>query len=124
MNEWKEMLDAARAVTAQPAEFRRLARRARQMLRSGSRPEGARPVRLALLGRSTLDTLAPQLELALLARGIAPEISDRSVRIVHAGADRSRERHRSKFVPQFAVVVLTPFDIPEWPSSFATVPGS
>jgi hypothetical protein len=30
------------------------------------------------------------------------------------------ESATSKFVPQFAVVVLTPCDIPEWPPSFAT----
>jgi FkbH-like protein len=120
MNEWRDILAVARAATAQPAEFRRLARRARQMLRSGSRPDGSRPVRLALLGRSTLDSLAPQLELALLARGIAPEIL-----AAPYGSFMQElidpESATARFAPQFAIVVLTPFDIPEWPSPHAGV---
>jgi FkbH-like protein len=89
------------------------------MLRAGSRPEDARPVRLALLGGSTLDTLSPQLELALLVRGFAPEIYTAPYgSFMQELIDP--DSPTSTFTPQFALVVLTPYDIPEWPATFAT----
>jgi FkbH-like protein len=89
------------------------------MLRAGSLPEKTRPVRLALLGRSTLDMIAPQLELALLARGFAPDIYTAPYgsfmqELIDPDSGAAR------FKAQFALVVLTPFDIPEWPTTFAT----
>ena len=88
------------------------------MLRAGSRPEKVRSVRLALLGRSTLDMIAPQLELALLARGFAPEIYTAPYgSFMQELIDPASGA--SGFNPQFVLVVLTPFDIPEWPNTFA-----
>jgi len=89
------------------------------MRRSGSHPDDARPIRVALLGRSTLDMVAPQLELALLARGFIPEIYTAPYgSFMQELIDP--DSATSRFAPQFAVVVLTPFDIPEWPSTFAS----
>jgi FkbH-like protein len=102
-----------------PAEFRRLARRARQLQRAGSRPENLRPIRVALLGRSTLDMLAPQLELALMVRGFAPEVFTAPYgSFMQELLDE--DSPTSRFKPQFALVVLTPFDVPEWPATVAT----
>jgi FkbH-like protein len=119
MSEWKTIIGAARAATGRAPEFRKLARRARQLLREGSRPADARPVSLALLGRSTLDMIAPQLELALLVRGFAPELFTApygSFMQELLDPDSSTSTLR----PQFALVVLTPFDVPEWPKPLAT----
>jgi FkbH-like protein len=63
--------------------------------------------------------LAPQLELALLVRGFAPEIYTAPYgsfmqELIDPDSGAAR------FGPQFAVIVLTPFDIPEWPNTFAT----
>jgi len=119
VSEWKELLAAARAASARPSEFRRLARRAYHLMRGGSRPEKSRPVRLALLGRSTLDMMAPQLALALLARGFAPDIYTAPYgSFMQELIDP--ESGAARWGAQFALVVLTPFDIPEWPATFAT----
>jgi FkbH-like protein len=118
MSEWKSLVDAARGTT-DPSEFRRLARRARQLSSAGSRPECARAIKLAILGRSTLEILAPQLSLALLSRGvwsdlhIAPYGSFMQELIDADSATRA-------FRPDFALIVLTPHDVPEWPSAVAT----
>jgi FkbH-like protein len=119
MSEWNAIIGAARAATGRAPEFRRLARRARQLLGEGSRPVDARQVRVALLGRSTLDMIAPQLELSLLVRGFAPELLTAPYgsfmqELLDPDSATSKAR------PQFAVVVLTPFDVPEWPQPMAT----
>lgn len=119
MSEWKTLIEAARAATGRAPEFRRLARKARQMLRDGSRPDNARSIRLAMLGNSTLDMLAPQLELALLARHLVPETF-----VAPYGSFMQElldpSSATSGFKPQFALVLLTPFDVPEWPAPLAT----
>jgi FkbH-like protein len=119
MNEWKSVIDAARTAAGRPAEFRKLARRARQLLRAGSRPDDVKNVRVALLGRSTLDMLAPSLELSLVCRELLPELfiapyGSFMQELLDPGSATSA------FEPQFALVVLTPHDIPEWPPAFAT----
>jgi FkbH-like protein len=119
MSEWKSVIDAARTAASRPAEFRKLARRARQLLRAGGRPENVKDVRVAMLGRSTLDMLAPSLELSLLCRGLLSELF-----IAPYGSFMQElldpESATSAFKPQFAVVVLTPYDVPEWPQPFAS----
>jgi FkbH-like protein len=118
MSEWKPLIDAASGAAARPADFRRLARRAHQLLSQGTTPPGSRPLRLAMLGRSTLDMLASQLELALLVRGFGPKLL-----IAPYGSFMQElidaNSVTSSFAPQFAVVVLTPFDVPEWPAATA-----
>lgn len=119
MSEWETLLARAGAAAGDAREFRRSARRARELLRSGSRPSGARPVSLMLLGRATLDLLAPQLELALLVRGLAPELALApygSVMQELLDADSATSRAR----PEFALIVQTPADVPEWPHALAT----
>ncbi len=116
MSEWQDIL--AQAQAAGPADFRRLARRARQLLRAEGPPPHARPTRVALLGSATLDLFAPQLELALLCRGFAPELSlapygSFMQELIDPGSRTAREQ------PRFALVVLTPRDVPEWPAPTA-----
>ena len=104
MSEWKSVIDAARTAASRPVEFRKLARRARQLLRAGGRPENVKDVRVAMLGRSTLDMLAPSLELSLFCRGLLSELF-----IAPYGSFMQElldpESATSAFKPQFATEI-------------------
>jgi FkbH-like protein len=90
-----------------------------RQLRQKESPDGTRAIRLAILGRSTLDILTPQLELALLMRGVSA-----TSHIAPYGSFMQElldgDSSTSAFRPDFAVIVLTPHDVPEWPPPLAT----
>jgi len=76
---------------------------------------GTIPSRVALLGGATLEMIADPLRLALAAAGFAAEL-------LVTGYNQflfemlNAESQTVLFAPQLAILVLSPYNIPEWPS--------
>ena len=117
MTDWQDLLAATR--TADPAEFRKLVRRARRLSQSSGPPETRRRLRLFLISASTLDLWQAPLELALWSRGLSADI-----RLAPYGSTFQQlldpTAEAASFAPDVALVVLTAADIPEWPAPGAT----
>jgi len=110
---WSEILDQARTTT-RAGTWRRLTRQAlRHEAREGP-PSGLQRRRVSLLGGATTGILEGPLRLALLSRGIAPDLRvapyDQFMQeMIDPGSATSG------FSPELAIVVNTPFNIPTWP---------
>ena len=96
------------------ATLQRLSRSATRLEKTAGLPESLVPARIALVGGATLDLIAGGLRLALLARGIRPEI--------HVGGYDQFVREMTEangalaaFRPNVVVVVNTPFNVGSWP---------
>ena len=116
--DWNALLHAAR-VASSPREFRRLAHEAQQLRARGSSPPEGREIGVALIGRTTRDLIAHQLDLALLVRGFSATLhlspfADALQQLLDPSSEASCAR------PHFALVMLTSDDIPEWPQPAAT----
>lgn len=115
---WEALQVAAHAAT-DPAEFRRLARELARLRARGAPRIPMQEITLAIVGRATRDSLAQQLDLALLARGIfaqiqVPPYSSPLQQLLDSESDVARSN------PRFVLAVLTTEDVPEWPDELAT----
>lgn len=97
------------------ATLQRLCRAAARIEKASGVPASLVPARVALVGGATLDLVASGLRLALLARGVRPEMHvggyDQSVREMTdpGGA-------LAAFRPNVVVAVNTPFNLGSWPA--------
>lgn len=97
------------------ATLQRLCRASARLEKTSGLPSPFVPARIALVGGATLDLVAGGLRLALLARGIRPEIHvggyDQFVREM-----TDAQGALAAFRPNVVVVVNTPFNIGSWPA--------
>jgi len=97
----------------------RLSRRSRRLLEKHGPPAGSVDLPIALMGGPTLDLLAPPFELALLQRGIGPRMQRPAFGIWQQEL-LDPDSETTHFAPRIVVLILTPADIPEWPSANAS----
>lgn len=119
MTGWTEVLHQARRCTDALA-YSALARRAEKLLVAEGAPATHQPLKLALLGGATLETLQRPLVLALMERGLAPDLFVAPYGVFDAEMIDPRSATAS-FGPEIAVLLLTPANIPAWPSPEATL---
>ncbi len=88
---------------------------ARRLEREVGLPSSTMPLKYALIGGATLDMLSEPMWLAMVARGLAPDmLIGRYGQFVQEMIDPNSAV--SEFSPQIIVVVNTPFNITAWPS--------
>ena len=112
---WSELLAKA-STCADFGRFQQLVRRAKRLESEAGHPDGAVPVKVALLGGASMDLIEEPLRLALQTVGLAP-------RMYVAPYDTVLhellvpDSGTAEFEPQITITVLTARNIPSWPSA-------
>lgn len=119
MTTWVDLLTEARRCT-DGISYSSIARRAARLRSSNGSPPAHAPLRVALLGGATTETLERPLALALEEVGLAPDLFVAPYNVFYSELI-DPESAAARFEPEVVVLLLTPANIPLWPAADATL---